>query len=143
MASGRLPAADTCCSMSWFARCRRRVHVSDLGEGRAALEESCWRTGLAEGGFRDTWEADEMTVGSDSHGTALRELSIASISSARSGSVDEDGVDARQEEAVLHEWGPGKLYQWMVSIDLEMYADALQIRSIAGDACVAAPLCIA
>ena len=145
MAPGRLPATDACCSMYLFARCRRRVQVSDLGEDRAALEDSCWRAGSAQRGSRDTLEGNEMTVGSDAHGTALQELSMASISSARSvrsGSVDEDGVvDARQEEAVLHEWGPGKLYEWMVSIDLEMYADALQIRSIAGDACVAALLC--
>ncbi len=70
-------------------------------------------------------------------GGSLREFSrssMASISSAhsvRSGSVEDE--DVKEDETILHEWGQGRLYEWMVSIDLELYAEALQIRSINGN----------
>ena len=61
---------------------------------------------------------------------SLLEMSRSSLASSAALSLEEE--DAREDEAVLHEWAPGRLYEWLVSIDLEVYADSLQTRSIAG-----------
>ena len=107
--------------------------MSDLEESYATYTCSS-ETGLAPGPVESGHGpcAAARFTGTTPALTELSTASISSLLSVRSGSAEDE--DWRQEEAVLRLWGPGKLYEWMVSIDLELYADALQTRSIAGDA---------
>ena len=62
----------------------------------------------------------------------LCERSLASVSSETSRDGGAEDATARDDEGVLLEWASGRLREWLVSIDLEMYAEGFQLRSISG-----------
>jgi len=113
-----------------------RVQVSDVSGNVDSSPDDLANEDAKGKGCSETGKATESGFVGLSGGS-LREFSrssMASISSAqsvRSGSVEDE--DVKEDETILHEWGQGRLYEWMVSIDLELYAEALQIRSINGN----------